>query len=102
VPHYPLITPRNTPLNTLRPVLLQVLSGFNACILAYGQTGSGKTFTMIGAGFGEGGEEKMDSESDMAGLMPRVTRGLFDGAKVRYCIHLLGTVFHSHLQCTNW
>jgi hypothetical protein len=53
---------------------------------------------MIGAGFGEGGEEKMDSESDMAGLMPRVTRGLFDGAKVRYCIHLLGTVFHSHLQ----
>ena len=60
-----------------------MLSGFNACILAYGQTGSGKTFTMIGAGFGEGGEEKMDSESDMAGLMPRVTRGLFDGAKVR-------------------
>ena len=31
-----------------RPVVRDVLSGYNATIMAYGQTGSGKTFTIFG------------------------------------------------------
>ena len=31
-----------------RPMVENMLSGYNSCIFAYGQTGSGKTFTMLG------------------------------------------------------
>lgn len=31
-----------------RPILNNVLEGYNGCVFAYGQTGSGKTFTMMG------------------------------------------------------
>ena len=31
-----------------RPMVENVLSGYNSCIFAYGQTGSGKTHTMLG------------------------------------------------------
>ena len=34
----------------VEPLLLNVIDGFNVCILAYGQTGSGKTYTMNGNG----------------------------------------------------
>eukprot|EP00759_Apiculatamorpha_spiralis_P056179 PhF_6_TR7972/c2_g1_i2/m.12143/K17914/KIF13; kinesin family member 13 len=49
-----------------RPVLEQVVKGFNACVFAYGQTGSGKTYTMMGSG--GGGEEQ--------GLIPRMAQQL--------------------------
>ncbi|XP_037086992.1 kinesin-like protein KIF16B [Pollicipes pollicipes] len=31
-----------------RPLLDDVLAGYNGCLLAYGQSGSGKTYTMLG------------------------------------------------------
>ena len=31
-----------------KPIIKDVLEGFNGTIFAYGQTGSGKTFTMMG------------------------------------------------------
>jgi len=46
---------------SVRPLVDQVLSGFDATAFAYGQTGTGKTYTM------EGNPEV----SDGAGLMPR-------------------------------
>ena len=59
-----------------RPIVENVITGFNAAILAYGQTGSGKTFTMIGP--------DVDSDDAYAalrhtnrGLAPRVFERLF-------------------------
>lgn len=48
------------------PIIMNTLNGVNCSILAYGQTGSGKTFTMIGE----------DTSSDLAGIIPRLCRGL--------------------------
>ena len=31
----------------IRPLIVKVMDGYNACIMAYGQTGSGKTYTMV-------------------------------------------------------
>lgn len=31
-----------------KPMVENVLSGYNSCIFAYGQTSSGKTYTMLG------------------------------------------------------
>ena len=45
-----------------KPVVLQILDGFNVCVFAYGQTGSGKTFTMIG----EPGMEGINGQSAAA------------------------------------
>lgn len=42
--------------------------GFNGCLFAYGQTGSGKTHTVLG-------------HAQDPGLIPRLTRGLFDRGK---------------------
>ena len=50
------------------PLISHLLSGYNCSILAYGQTGSGKTFTMIG--------EDGAGLSDLAGIIPRLCRGL--------------------------
>ncbi|ORC86295.1 putative kinesin [Trypanosoma theileri] len=47
------------------PLVDWSLRGFNACIFAYGQTGSGKTYTMMG-------------NQSHEGLIPRVTRHLFN------------------------
>eukprot|EP00118_Oscarella_pearsei_P013014 m.99810 g.99810 ORF g.99810 m.99810 type:complete len:473 (+) comp37074_c0_seq2:652-2070(+) len=32
----------------VKPLIVSLLDGYNACIMAYGQTGSGKTYTMLG------------------------------------------------------
>ena len=50
-----------------RPVLENVLSGYNACLFAYGQTGSGKTYSMMGYG-------------PDAGVTPRLCDELFKTA----------------------
>lgn len=53
-----------------RPVVLQILDGFNVCVFAYGQTGSGKTFTMIG-------------EPGMVGINGQSAAALFEKAAER-------------------
>ncbi|KAH0571631.1 Kinesin-like protein [Spironucleus salmonicida] len=50
---------------SFRPLVSQVLEGYNACIFAYGQTGSGKTFTMSGV-------------SENPGCIPNSFQYLFD------------------------
>lgn len=50
-----------------RPVVEDVLKGYNGTIFAYGQTSSGKTHTMEGA----------DLESDMRGIIPRIVQEIF-------------------------
>ena len=52
---------------TGRRAVIDVLNGFNACLLCYGQTGSGKTYTMFGP---EGTVERLhDSEDVDTGAM---------------------------------
>ena len=57
-----------------KPVLKDVLQGYNGSILAYGQTGAGKTYTMSG-----------DAGSDykQRGVIPRAVHHLFREMDVR-------------------
>jgi len=54
---------------TGRPLMTEILKGYNGTMFAYGQTGSGKTFTMEG---------DMESERFM-GLIPRMVDAIFQG-----------------------
>ena len=54
-----------------KPVLKDVLQGYNGSILAYGQTGSGKTHSLLNTGGRDG------SKPTEAGLLPRVVAALF-------------------------
>ena len=57
-------------LKAVKPNLLKALEGYNLCLLAYGQTGSGKTFTM-------GSSYTDDSNSEIKGVIPRLTSDFF-------------------------
>ncbi|KAL2143837.1 hypothetical protein VTI28DRAFT_9979 [Corynascus sepedonium] len=57
----------------VKPVLDEMLSGYNCTIFAYGQTGTGKTYTMSGDL-----TESMGMLSDNAGIIPRVLQALFN------------------------
>eukprot|EP00127_Corallochytrium_limacisporum_P005309 Clim_evm40s202 gene=Clim_evmTU40s202 len=48
-----------------KPVIDHCVAGYNNCIFAYGQTGAGKTHTMLGT-------------AEQPGIIPRLTKGLFD------------------------
>ncbi|ORY78012.1 kinesin motor domain-domain-containing protein [Leucosporidium creatinivorum] len=54
-----------------RPILDQVLQGYNCTIFAYGQTGTGKTYTM------EGDLSLDRGISRSAGIIPRTLQSLF-------------------------
>lgn len=58
--------------DTVRPILEEMLSGYNCTIFAYGQTGTGKTYTMSGDM-----TETLGMLSDEAGIIPRVLQQLF-------------------------
>ena len=74
-----------------RPVIQDVLKGYNGCIMAYGQTGAGKTHSLLnmssggGGGGGEGGATSSSSSSASAvaaetsqpGLVPRIVTDLY-------------------------
>ena len=55
-----------------RPVVDNVLAGYNGTIFAYGQTGSGKTFTITG-----GAEKYIDR-----GIIPRTLSHVFSHFEV--------------------
>lgn len=61
-----------------KPVVQNVLKGYNGTILAYGQTGSGKTHSMLGP---EGGTVDVLTPSSpyfsMRGMIPRLVEELF-------------------------
>ncbi|KXX83167.1 Kinesin-like protein bimC [Madurella mycetomatis] len=58
--------------DVVKPVVDEVLAGYNCTIFAYGQTGTGKTYTMSGDL-----TETMGMLADNAGIIPRVLQGLF-------------------------
>ncbi|RKF55208.1 Kinesin-like protein bimC [Erysiphe neolycopersici] len=58
--------------DVVKPILDEMLSGYNCTIFAYGQTGTGKTYTMSGDT-----TEKFNLLSDNAGIIPRVLHSLF-------------------------
>ncbi|KAI1177354.1 P-loop containing nucleoside triphosphate hydrolase protein [Nemania sp. FL0916] len=58
--------------DVVKPILEEMLSGYNCTIFAYGQTGTGKTYTMSGDM-----EDTFGLLSDAAGIIPRVLRSLF-------------------------
>ena len=66
--------PKSTQLETFeyvaKPVVVDVLEGYNATIFAYGQTSSGKTYTMEGP-------DIVDAE--LRGIIPRTVGALFEG-----------------------
>ncbi|KAI1294493.1 P-loop containing nucleoside triphosphate hydrolase protein [Xylaria venustula] len=58
--------------DVVKPILEEMLSGYNCTIFAYGQTGTGKTYTMSGDM-----DETFGLLSDEAGIIPRVLHSLF-------------------------
>ncbi|GKT24868.1 Kinesin like protein, partial [Aduncisulcus paluster] len=72
-----------------RPLVEDVLRGFNSTVLAYGQTATGKTYTVFGpqrevlaalpkSTMLSGGQYGVDDLPDQAGLIPRCVVHLFD------------------------
>jgi len=53
---------------TCKPIVTQVLTGFNGTVFAYGQTGTGKTFSMEGVA----------GDEDLKGIIPRCFEHIFD------------------------
>ncbi|KAL9656887.1 hypothetical protein ABK040_004421, partial [Willaertia magna] len=51
-----------------RPVVEEVLKGYNGSLFAYGQTGSGKTYTMTG----------VLEKAELQGVIPRVAKDIFE------------------------
>ncbi|KAI0868982.1 P-loop containing nucleoside triphosphate hydrolase protein [Hypoxylon argillaceum] len=59
--------------DVVKPILEEMLSGYNCTIFAYGQTGTGKTYTMSGDM-----DDTFGLLSDTAGIIPRVLHSLFN------------------------
>ncbi|KAF2352751.1 Kinesin-associated microtubule-binding domain [Trinorchestia longiramus] len=63
-----------------KPLVDEVLDGFNCTIFAYGQTGTGKTFTMEG----ERTQNCTSWQDDpLAGIIPRCVNHLFDELRIQ-------------------
>jgi len=73
-----------------RPVVQDVLSGYNGTILAYGPTGSGKTFCM----FGPHGHKPPPS----AGLVPRAVQQVLDFVDQQHGVTLHCSFFEVYLD----
>lgn len=58
--------------DVVKPILSEMLTGYNCTIFAYGQTGTGKTYTMSGDM-----TDTLGLLSDAAGIIPRVLYTLF-------------------------
>ena len=52
-----------------KPIIDDVLTGYNGTVFAYGQTGSGKTYTMMGLG---------KIETERQGIIPRASNLIFE------------------------
>ena len=60
-----------------RPVVENVLKGYNATVLSYGQTGSGKTYTMLGPSGGQAAMIRQATPPAESGLIPRILCSIF-------------------------
>ncbi|KAK7739905.1 Kinesin-related motor protein [Cytospora paraplurivora] len=59
--------------DVVKPIMGEMLAGFNCTIFAYGQTGTGKTYTMSGDM-----TESLGLLAPEAGIIPRVLQSLFN------------------------
>jgi len=75
---------------TLRPIIRDVLMGYESTVFAYGQTGTGKTHTMEGD----------LSETDQHGVIPRSVAAIFDALK-KNPEYISSTVYCSLLEIYN-
>uniref|UniRef100_A0A0K2UXY6 Kinesin 5 [Nasonia vitripennis] n=2 Tax=Lepeophtheirus salmonis TaxID=72036 RepID=A0A0K2UXY6_LEPSM len=64
-------------LKVVRPLIDQVMQGYNCTVFAYGQTGTGKTHTMEGCH-----EEEVGYDNEEAGIVPRALNDIFDGLRI--------------------
>ena len=64
--------------DAVRPIVEEVLEGFNCTIFAYGQTGTGKTHTMEGEH-----EGSVDGLPTNAGVIPRAMAHVFEYLQAR-------------------
>ncbi|KAE9548194.1 hypothetical protein FO519_008596 [Halicephalobus sp. NKZ332] len=71
----PEATQQEVYMDTVAPLIKEVLNGFNCTVFAYGQTGTGKTFTMEGT-HDEEGDYSWDSDPK-AGIIPRALHQIF-------------------------
>ncbi|KAJ8674290.1 hypothetical protein QAD02_005552 [Eretmocerus hayati] len=61
--------------DVVKPLVGEILAGFNCTVFAYGQTGTGKTFTMEGSCY----DATVSWQADFqAGVIPRALSHLFD------------------------
>eukprot|EP00698_Gefionella_okellyi_P015000 TRINITY_DN4197_c0_g1_i1.p1 TRINITY_DN4197_c0_g1~~TRINITY_DN4197_c0_g1_i1.p1 ORF type:complete len:514 (-),score=95.43 TRINITY_DN4197_c0_g1_i1:859-2379(-) len=72
-----------------KPVIMNVLEGYNGTIFAYGQTGSGKSFTITGG----------EDHRDQRGIIPRTLEFLFAEYKRRSDSQF--TTYVSYLEIYN-
>lgn len=61
----------------VRPVINEVIEGYNCTIFAYGQTGTGKTFTMEGERSPNVPDDSAWEDDPMVGIIPRSVAQLF-------------------------
>lgn len=72
-----------------RPIVENVLSGYNSCIFAYGQTGSGKTHTMLG---------QLDPAAT-GDTVPKQVMSKHQLGFISTCQPLLAALAAVHMQC---
>jgi kinesin family protein 11 len=74
---------------TLKPVIRDVMMGFESTVFAYGQTGTGKTHTMEGD----------LSDPEMHGVIPRSAQAIFE--RLKHSEYVSHTVSCSFLEIYN-
>ena len=85
--------------DAVRPVVEEVLEGFNCTIFAYGQTGTGKTHTMEGyhdwddASSSESSSSFADAMPSNAGVIPRAMSHIFAHLKAKGVEHSVKCTF---------
>ncbi|XP_054263788.1 kinesin-like protein Klp61F isoform X1 [Macrosteles quadrilineatus] len=65
----------------VKPMIKEVLQGYNCTVFAYGQTGTGKTYTMTG----DQDPDACWEESVHAGIVPRAMHDLFHELSIQAC-----------------
>ena len=86
-----------------RPIILDVMEGYNGTVFAYGQTGAGKTYTMEGtlfesaAGADGYGDVDAAANQNLWGVIPRAVADIFEYTK-RADEHLEFEVRVSHME----
>lgn len=79
----------------MRPIIDEVLEGFNCTVFAYGQTGTGKTHTMEGN----------MADPDGAGIIPRSVKAVFkhlEETRSEYSVRLSFLELYNEVRVCPW